>query len=90
MWDRFDIYLKLPSVNHKKPTSDRKGKPNESVRARVMAAHERQSQRFEGGGLRCNADMAAAHIREFCQLDDAGKALMRTAMAQLSLNARSS
>ncbi len=32
--------------------------------------------------------MTPAHIREVCVLDDAGRSLMRTAMAQLGMSAR--
>jgi magnesium chelatase family protein len=36
----------------------------------------------------CNADMGPAEVRQFCPLDDTGRALMRTAMQQLQLSAR--
>jgi magnesium chelatase family protein len=36
----------------------------------------------------CNADMRPAEVRLFCQLDETGRALMKTAMAQLNLSAR--
>jgi predicted ATPase with chaperone activity len=38
--------------------------------------------------LTCNADMRPAEVRQFCQLDDTCRALMRTAMNQLQLSAR--
>ena len=36
----------------------------------------------------CNADMRPAEVRLYCQLDETGRALMKTAMAQLNLSAR--
>jgi magnesium chelatase family protein len=36
----------------------------------------------------CNADMRPAEVRQFCALDDTGRALMKTAMNQLQLSAR--
>ncbi len=39
-------------------------------------------------GLTCNADMGPAEVRQFCPLDDAGRALVRQAMTQLQLSAR--
>jgi magnesium chelatase family protein len=36
----------------------------------------------------CNADMRPAEVRQFCDLDDTGRALMKTAMSQLQLSAR--
>jgi magnesium chelatase family protein len=66
----------------------------------VEAARERQRSRFiqshsNPQGLNgieknilCNADMGPAEVRQFCELDDASRALMRTAMSQLQLSAR--
>lgn len=36
----------------------------------------------------CNADMRPAEVRRFCDLDDTGRSLMKTAMRQLQLSAR--
>ncbi len=40
------------------------------------------------GPLACNADMRPAEIRRYCQLDDTGQSLMKSAMSQLQLTAR--
>ena len=38
--------------------------------------------------ITCNADMRPAEVRQFCQLDDTGRSLMKSAMSQLQLSAR--
>jgi magnesium chelatase family protein len=38
--------------------------------------------------ITCNADMRPAEVRKFCQLDDTGRSLMKSAMQQLQLSAR--
>jgi len=38
--------------------------------------------------IQCNADMRPAEVRKFCELDDTGRSLMRSAMNQLQLSAR--
>jgi magnesium chelatase family protein len=43
---------------------------------------------WAAGVLSCNADMGPGHIREYCELDDTSKALMRSAMNQLGMSAR--
>jgi magnesium chelatase family protein len=99
--DRIDIHVEVPRVEFEKLSDQRLGEPSETVRARVEAARERQRLRFEPpgmvlkmatrinpGDLVCNADMRPAEIRRFCALDDASRALMRTAMTQLQLSAR--
>jgi magnesium chelatase family protein len=86
--DRFDIHMDVPRVDYEKLASDRTGEPSEAVRQRVLAARENQLARFVGSALTCNADMGPAHIREYCELDDTSKALMRSAMNQLGMSAR--
>jgi magnesium chelatase family protein len=38
--------------------------------------------------IQCNADMRPAEVRQFCELDDTSRTLMRSAMNQLQLSAR--
>jgi len=68
---------------------DRASESSEKIRARVTAARERQQARFKGTPLTCNADRRLAHIREYCEVDEAGKGLLRAAMQQLGMSARS-
>jgi magnesium chelatase family protein len=86
--DRIDIHIEVPRVEYDKLSDRRLGEPSECVRARVEAARERQRQRFDGTKLTCNADMGPAEVRQFCDLDDTCRNLMKTAMNQLQLSAR--
>jgi len=86
--DRIDIHIQVPRVDYDKLSDARQGEPSANVRARVEAARERQRVRFKGTDLTCNADMRPAEIRLYCQLDDTGRSLMKTAMAQLQMSAR--
>ncbi len=88
MMDRIDIHVEVPRVDYDKLTSDRRGELSDAIRQRVEAARERQLQRFADTILYSNADMGTSEVREFCQLDNTGKQLMRSAMTQLSLSAR--
>jgi magnesium chelatase family protein len=38
--------------------------------------------------IQCNADMRPAEVRQFCELDETSRTLMRSAMNQLQLSAR--
>ena len=40
------------------------------------------------GGRDCNAGMGPAEVRVFCELDDAGGAVIKAALRQLGLSAR--
>jgi len=86
--DRIDIHVEVPRVDYAKLTDQRLGEASEVVRARVEAAREVQRRRFAGTSLASNADMRPADVRIHCQLDEAGNALIKTAMSQLGLSAR--
>jgi magnesium chelatase family protein len=87
--DRIDIHIEVPRVEYEKLSDDRLGEPSTAIRARVEAARELQRQRFAGlSGLRSNADMGPAEVRTYCQVDDAGRNLLRAAMQQLQMSAR--
>ena len=89
--DRIDIHIEVPSVDYEKLSGDRLGETSKSIRKRVQAARDIQNKRFSNGEAKdivCNADMRIGEIRQFCQLQDEGQSLMRSAMSQLQLSAR--
>jgi magnesium chelatase family protein len=85
---RIDIHIEVPRVDYDKLSSDRMGEPSAAIRARVQAARQRQTERFAGTNITCNADMRVAEVRKFCKLDEAGDSLVRAAMSQMNLSAR--
>ena len=89
--DRIDIHIEVPSVDYEKLSGDRLGETSETIRMRVQATPNIQNKRFsneETKDIVCNADMRVGEVRQFCQLQDEGKSLMRSAMTQLNLSAR--
>ena len=88
LMDRIDIHVEVPRLDYEKLSDDRFGESSEIVQKRVEAARDAQRQRFEEDELTCNADMRPKEVRIFCQLDDTGDSLMRSAMSQLQLTAR--
>jgi magnesium chelatase family protein len=87
--DRIDIHMDVPRVDYEKLSDTRSGEPSKVIRTRVEAARARQTDRFDGSQMRTNADMGAKEVQHFCELDGAGDTLMRAAMQQLQLSARS-
>jgi magnesium chelatase family protein len=92
--DRIDIHIQVPRVEYEKLASSRTGEPSSVIQARVETARDIQRKRFsspQGGfanGVTCNADMRPAEVRKYCELDEAGKNLMKSASLQLQLSAR--
>jgi magnesium chelatase family protein len=85
---RIDIHIEVPRVEYDKLTDARLGEKSEDIRGRVERAREVQQRRFEGTALHCNADMGPAEVREYCQVDEAGRSLLKAAMLQLAMSAR--
>jgi magnesium chelatase family protein len=88
--DRVDIFVEVPRVEYEKLSGEIEGEPSEIVRERVERTRGRQTERFAGTRLVCNAEMTPSEVREHCQakLDEQAQSLLRLAMAQLSLSAR--
>jgi magnesium chelatase family protein len=87
--DRIDIFIDVPHIDYEKLIEDKPAETSENVRERVEAAHKIQLERFNGTKLLCNAVMTPKEIKEFCVLEMAAQSLLRTAMKQLHLTARS-
>jgi magnesium chelatase family protein len=86
--DRIDIHVEVPTVEFEKLSSDRVGEASEAVRQRVEQARAWQIKRFEGTPLHANSEMSAGEVRQFCHLEEEGRALVKQAMHQLDLSAR--
>ena len=65
--------------------------PSSTNRHRVEAARPVKAVRFAGvnkPNMLVNGDMGPAEVQAFCDLDEAGRNLMRAAMQQMNLSAR--
>lgn len=65
------------------------GEPSARIRQRVMAARQRQQERFkEVPGIHCNAQMDSRQLHTFVQPDAESLGMLRQAMQTLDLTAR--
>lgn len=87
LMDRIDIHMDVPRVDFEKLTAVRRGEPSANIRQRVENARARQMSRLQPH-LFCNADMGPTEVRQFCELNETGKRLMKSAMSQMGLSAR--
>jgi magnesium chelatase family protein len=102
--DRIDMHVEVPRVDYPKLVDDRPAEASAAVRPRVIAARERQCERFRPPGegaapavlalsgrrppVRTNGEMTAELVRRHCRLDKEGAELLRLAMRRLGLSAR--
>ena len=87
--DRVDIHLSVPRIDFEKLTARERSEPSQQIRDRVESARERQTLRLADSKLFCNADMGPTEVRLHCLLDNPGRQLMKQAMTQMDLSARS-
>jgi magnesium chelatase family protein len=86
--DRIDIHIEVPAVPFRELSGGTPGTSSAEMRAQVRAARCRQASRFSGSRARYNADMSHRQTRQFCQLDEEGRNLLRAAMTEMGLSAR--
>ena len=82
--DRIDLQIEVPALAPEPLQGAPEGEPSAVVRARVIAARDRQLQR-QG---KANARLEPREIDAHCRPDEHGAALLRNAATRLNLSAR--
>ncbi len=87
--DRIDLHVEVTPVSFDQIASTRKSEGSAEIRDRVIKARERQNERFSHQkDIYSNAMMPPEMVKEVCEVGEAGKKLLRTAMDKLGLSAR--
>jgi len=87
--DRIDLHVEVTPVEFKELAGTRGSEKSSAVRQRVISARKIQEARFlDTPQVYSNAQMGSRMLREVCQIDDAGKQLLKVAMEKLGLSAR--
>ena len=97
--DRIDIHIEVPAVQYKELRQGTDGEDSATIRGRVLAAREKQAERFARTGdvpagarrqrpIYANAQMTTPQIRVFCELSSDAERLLERAMQQQGLSAR--
>ena len=87
--DRIDLQLEVPPGPFETLREMAPGERSALIRARVVAARERQRIRFERvPGVFCNAQMPSRLMASVCRMEPEAEGLLRAAMQELQLSAR--
>ena len=88
--DRIDIHIEVPAVQYKELRGGAAAEGSAEIRARVLAARERQADRFAKASERIysNSQMGTRQIRTHCELSTDAERLLERAMQQQGLSAR--
>lgn len=87
--DRVDIHLDVPNLPVEKLTNETVAEDSKTIRSRVVNARKIQRDRFAKSGILTNSEMTNAQIKQFCQPDKEGLQLLKMAISNLNLSARS-
>jgi magnesium chelatase family protein len=88
--DRIDIHIDVPAVRFKELRGKDipGGDGSAEIRERVVAARQRQRERFKQDGIFANAQMSPRQIRRYCRIDLESEKLLEGAMTRQGLSAR--
>lgn len=89
LMDRIDLHVEVVPVPFKDLATKSTGENSEQIRQRVIRARKIQEQRFtEYATVFSNAQMSSKMLQKYCNINDAGRTLLKNAMERLSLSAR--
>jgi magnesium chelatase family protein len=87
--DRIDLHIEVPAVKFRDISSGANGESSAQIRERVIAARNRQQERFKDKPkITCNARMGTRELKQYCVLDETTMELLKFAMSDLNLSAR--
>jgi magnesium chelatase family protein len=86
--DRIDLQIEIARVPFDDMVRHDGGEKSPQIRARVLAARERQRARLRGTPLAYNAEIPGNAMRRHCALDDAAMRLLALASAKRQFSAR--
>jgi magnesium chelatase family protein len=86
--DRLDLTVEVPALPPEALGSGSDGETSASVRARVVAARERQRMRYGDDHLLTNAALTPSLMSKHCALDGIGARVLAAAVRKMSLSAR--
>lgn len=87
--DRMDIQKYVQPVDFMELSGYKMGKTSQELRERVENARKIQQKRYEKiENISCNAQMTPALIKEYCNLEDDGKKLLKSAYDRFEYSAR--
>src|SRR3954469_1283661 len=86
--DRIDLRLSIPRLTKHELLGANDGEASAAVRARVVAARERQLDRYEAMGITCNAHLPGPIVRREAALTGAAERFLGGAVEQAALSGR--
>ena len=89
--DRIDLHLHVPSVDTEKLVGkvSSSSEKSEVIQKRVQEARDIQEARFQDDSITANSEMSTRQVKKYCELSRECLVMLRSAIANLNLSARS-
>ena len=90
LMDRIDLHIEVNPVPFEELRNRENGESSAPIRARVIAARDIQTDRYQGvEGVHSNSMLTPKLMKKHCEIDTAGEALLKNAVDRLGFSARS-
>ena len=86
--DRIDMHIEVESIPAERLADAELSESSDAIRARVEAARAVQRQRYGDSGIRCNAELSARTLPQFCQLTASARELLNASTEKMKLSNR--
>ena len=86
--DRFDMVIEVPPVEPSSLLSKPDGESSAAIRSRVVAARQKQLERYAGTSVICNARLSSKLLRKYCPLTSNQQQMLMDAVSLMGLSAR--
>jgi magnesium chelatase family protein len=86
--DRIDLHVEVPTLSYRELAAAGDGESTAAVRARVVAARQRQHRRLATSSSRSNARLSPLELQRAAPLDEASHRLLEKAVERFGLSAR--
>lgn len=87
--DRIDLHIEVPRIKFEKLISNQPAEDSKTIQERIQKARNRQTERFKNSGFFTNSEMNSEAVKRFCEVDENCKQLLKNAVNQMHLSARS-
>lgn len=86
--DRIDLHVEVPRVKFEKLTEEKVAESSKEIRERIQKARDRQLKRYKDLKILTNAELSAQQIKKFCPIDAQSQEVLRKAIDEYHLSAR--
>ena len=88
LMDRIDLQVEVPAVPYEDLKAPRGTRDSATMRAGIVKVRGVQAARYQGLGIRLNADLQGAHLERWCKVGEAEHGFLEQAVRRLGLSAR--